>query len=626
MLPTSAIWNTFTDADLEDDRRVLCCRLGGRSSFNRTSREVPERASSMSYSKATKWNRYLLALALCVSALPIARALGAPSSCLLIAVMAVSLYGGRGPAVVATVLNAFTFQIFFLSPTLGLRASLPRLAVLIGAMLLTMEIVEARKRSERARRQLDEDFRLLAETSPDSILSVNEQQLIEFANPAFTTMFGLSFNEVRNKPISLVVPDLAPGQIPVGEFSAARSNGDTFDVEATFGRFRTKTTIFLRDISDRKRIQKKLEQSEQSLRLTLDTIPGLVYTHTPDGPIEYANQRLTSFLGSSMNQKSADALVACMHPEDKETALQQLTHNLAKGAPYTMEYRIRRDDGVYRWVQASVQPLRDLHSGVIRWYGLLTDVDDLRMTEESLRRTQAQLAQSAQKAAVSELAASIAHEISQPISAMVANGQAGLRWLRATPMDTAGAQAALERIVRDGKDAGEVISGLRSLFRRSSPEKKPLSMRQLVGEVASLVRERAEQERVAFEILIPEDLPPVVGDRVQLHQVLLNLVTNAIDAMQSAIDRPRRLTIRAHVDGSCVLTQVVDTGMGIANFDAVFDPFFTTKDTGMGMGLSISRSIVEAHAGRLWGEANPGGGTLFSFTVPMLPEGDQREA
>ncbi|MCU1314652.1 MAG: domain S-box protein [Acidobacteriaceae bacterium] len=579
----------------------------------------------MSYLESAKWQRYLLALALCVSALPIARALGAPSSCLLIAVMAVSLYAGRGPALLATLINACAFEILFLSPTLNLRASVPRLAVLLGAMLLTVEIVEARKRSERARRQLDEDFRLLAETSPDSILSVNEQQLIEFANPAFTTMFGFSFSEVQNKPMSLVLPDLAPGQIPAGEFSAVRSSGDAFDVEATFGRFRTKTTIFLRDISDRKRIQKKLEQSEQSLRLTLDTIPGLVYTHTPDGPIEYANQRLTTFLGSSMNQKSADALVACMHPEDKETALQQLTRNLAKGAPYTMEYRIRRDDGVYRWVQASVQPLKDLHSGVISWYGLLTDIDDLRMTEESLRRTQAQLAQSAQKAAVSELAASIAHEISQPISAMVANGQAGLRWLRATPIDAAGAQAALERIVRDGKDAGEVISGLRSLFRRSSPEKNPVSMRQIVGEVASLVRERAEREGVNFEIAIAEDLPPVLGDRLQLQQILLNLVTNAIDSMERTVGGPRRLTIRAYRDGTCVLTQVADTGMGVADFEAVFDSFFTTKDTGMGMGLSISRSIVEAHSGRLWGEANAGGGTVFSFTVPHTGEGNQRE-
>jgi PAS domain S-box-containing protein len=467
---------------------------------------------------------------------------------------------------------------------------------------------------------------LLAETSPDSIVSVNEQQLIEFANPAFSTMFRFSFNEVQNKPISLVVPDLAPGQIPVGEFSAVRSNGQSFDVEATCGRFRTKTTIFLRDISDRKRIQKKLEQSERSLRLTLDTIPGLVYTHTPDGPIEYANQRLTTFLGSSMNQRSADALVACMHPEDKETARQQLTQNLAKGTPYTMEYRLRRDDGVYRWVQASVQPLRNLHSGVIRWYGLLTDVDDLRMTEESLRRTQAQLAQSAQRAAISELAASIAHEISQPISAMVANGQAGLRWLRATPIDMAGVQAALERIVRDGKDAGEVITGLRSLFRRSSPEKQPLSMRRIVGEVASLVRERAEQERVVFEILVPEDLPPVLGDRVQLQQVLLNLVTNAMDAMHCTVDRSRHLTIRAHDEGSSVLTQVVDTGIGVTDFDAIFDSFVTTKESGMGMGLSISRSIVEAHSGKLWGEANADGGALFSFTVPHAAGGDQREA
>jgi signal transduction histidine kinase len=150
-------------------------------------------------------------------------------------------------------------------------------------------------------------------------------------------------------------------------------------------------------------------------------------------------------------------------------------------------------------------------------------------------------------------------------------------------------------------------------------------MRRIVSEVALLARERAERERVALDIQVPEDLPPVLGDRVQLQHVLLNLVTNAIDAMQHTPDGSRLLTIRAHNEESCVVTQVADTGMGVVDFDAIFDSFFTTKDKGMGMGLSISRSIVEAHSGRLWGEANAGGGTSFSFTVPHAAGGDEHE-
>jgi PAS domain S-box-containing protein len=563
---------------------------------------------------------YSLAVALCLLALPVARALDAPSSCFILVVMASSLYGGRGPALVATLLGSLAFELFFLPPSLNqvpTRASFFRFGVFLGAMLLTLEMIERRKRSEYARLQLDEDFRSLAETSPDSIVSVDQAGMVQFANPAVARMFGFTIQEVHGKPLSLLLPDLTPGQLRAGEFAAYRKNGEAFDVEATCGSFGSKTTIFLRDISDRKRMQRKLQESEESLRLTLETIPGLVYTRSPDGDIEYANRRLSEYLGSVLEEGSTVALSESIHPDERNTILRRLKQNFDAGLPYTMEYRSMRHDGVYRWLQTSVQPLRNRDGEVVRWYALLTDVDDLRTMEESLRRTQEKLARAAQIATVSEFAASVVHEISQPISAMVANGQACVRWLNAVPLNAADSLSAVERIVRDGKDAAEIIKGLRSLFRRSPPEKTLLDLRMIVTEVASLVRGTMESEIIALETHIPKTLPPVLGDKIQLQQVLMNLVTNGIDSMRNVDDRPKRLIIRARLEGDSVLTQIEDSGTGIADPNSIFDSFFTTKEKGMGMGLSICRSIVEAHSGRLWAESNPAGGAIFSFTVPV---------
>ncbi len=248
-----------------------------------------------------------------------------------------------------------------------------------------------------------------------------------------------------------------------------------------------------------------------------------------------------------------------------------------------------------------------------------------RRAEESLRQTQAKLAQATQTATMSQFSASVIHEISQPLSAMVANGQACIRWLAVDPPNLAHAKGAVERIVRDGKDAGEIIKGLRTLFRRSPPKKEPVDLRQIVNEVVSLIRGRVEKEKVMVEVNLPKDLPTVIGDRIQLQQVLMNLVLNAMDSMQTVTDRPKALAIRSREQEGMVLAEISDQGVGIANFDKVFETFFTTKEDGMGMGLSICKSIIEAHEGRLWGSPGPVAGTVFTFAIPSSTEGAEAE-
>jgi C4-dicarboxylate-specific signal transduction histidine kinase len=237
--------------------------------------------------------------------------------------------------------------------------------------------------------------------------------------------------------------------------------------------------------------------------------------------------------------------------------------------------------------------------------------------QESLRSTQAQLEKATQSAMISELSASIVHEISQPISAMAANGQACLNWLEAEPPHLDEARIATRCVVRDGDDAAEIITGLRSLFRQAPPEKMPLAVAAVIAEVASLLRARLERENVRLELGIPEPFPLVPADKTQLQQVLVNLATNGVDAMQHTVGRPKVLVIRAQRDAGSALFEIEDCGAGVADFDTIFDSFFTTKQTGLGMGLSICRTIVEKHGGRIWGKPSPTGGTVFSFTLPL---------
>jgi PAS domain S-box-containing protein len=552
--------------------------------------------------------------------------LDAPSSCFLLAVVAASLFGGRGPAYLSIVLSSLAFELIFLPPPFHFvhnEASWLRMAVFVGALLVTEALLNAKRRSDAARLAIGEEFRSLAETSPDGIFIMDGTCRVQSANPALFKMFRMSSEEVLDRPAAALLPDFQT-QPSSGEFIAFRADGDQFYVEATCGQFGSKTTVFLRDVSDRKAAEEKLKQSEKSLRLTLETIPGLVYTCTPDGAIEYANEQVSEYLGKSLGEVQDGAWDDALHPAERTRVVEERYAHFRSGVAHTTEYRLRSFDGVYKSYQTSVRPLRDGTGRIIRWYGVLTDIEDRRQMEDSLRRTEARLAKAAQTAAISELAAAVVHEISQPLSAMVANGQACLRWLASSPPNTVDGKAAVERIVRDGKDAAQIVRGLRSLFRQSTLEKTKLDLHVVVAEVISLLRGRVQRENVLMEMDLPSDLPAVLADKTQLQQVVMNLLTNAMDALQNA-GQPRRVDVRARRQQQHVITEVLDNGTVSPDFASIFDPFVTTKADGMGMGLSICRSIIKAHDGQLWGTARPEGGTVFAFTLPCVPE-DSDEA
>ena len=234
-----------------------------------------------------------------------------------------------------------------------------------------------------------------------------------------------------------------------------------------------------------------------------------------------------------------------------------------------------------------------------------------------------ELARVSRVTTLGELTASIAHEVNQPIGAMVANAAACARWLAAKPPDMDEARAALENIVADGKRAGEVIARIRALTKRQAPRMELLDVNRKVLEVVALAEHELRSQDIVLRTELDRTLPPVAGDRVQLQQVLLNLILNALEAMSGVHDRPRELTIAStRSDAGTILVEVRDSGEGLepASAERVFEPFYTTKAQGIGIGLSISRSIVEAHGGRLSARANQPHGAVFQFTLPLAEE------
>ncbi len=308
-----------------------------------------------------------------------------------------------------------------------------------------------------------------------------------------------------------------------------------------------------------------------------------------------------------------------IHSEDRPGLIQEFTQMFASGDPTEFEARLRRLDGIYRWFQIRGRPLRDRQNRIVRWYVLQTDVDDGKRAEGALNKARTELAHVARVTALGALTASIAHEVNQPLSGIVTNASTCLRMLDANPPNLEGARETARRTIRDGNRASEVITRLRALFSKKSITFEAFDLNEAAEEVIALSLSELQRSRVILRLDLAIQLPSVLGDRIQIQQVISNLLRNASDAMNTVDDRPRELLIRTEGDESGgVRLSVKDAGMGIDPEveEKLFEPFFTTKGDGMGIGLSVSRSIMESHQGRLWATLNDGPGSTFSFSIP----------
>jgi PAS domain S-box-containing protein len=370
----------------------------------------------------------------------------------------------------------------------------------------------------------------------------------------------------------------------------------------------------------RKKSDEALRRGERELRNVIETIPAMVWGALPDGSNVSMNQRWSDYTGGSATGLGWQAAV---HPDDLESHLNAFYESSAKGMPFQDEVRLRRADGVYRWFLVQGAPMRDGQGNVLKWYGIVTDIEDRKRAEaegKRLRQLESDLAHINRVSMMGELAASVAHEVSQPLSGVVSNASACLRWLADEAPNLEETREAVQRIVRDGKRAGEVMTRIRALTRKAGMPREKQDLNDTIREVLALVGDEAKSRRVIIRTRFAEELSPVYGDRVQLQQVVLNLIINGIEAMSSVGEGARELLITTrNVDADLVQASVEDSGIGIdpQKLDKIFDSFYTTKPSGMGMGLSISRSILQAHGGRLWATANAGPGTTFQFTLPI---------
>ncbi|MHB8216217.1 MAG: PAS domain S-box protein [Candidatus Sulfotelmatobacter sp.] len=383
-----------------------------------------------------------------------------------------------------------------------------------------------------------------------------------------------------------------------------------------------------RDVTERKLAEAELREGEARFRLVADSAPVMIWMSATDKLCTYFNKPWLDFTGRSIDSELGNGWAEGVHPADLQRCLDTYIQAFEHREAFRMQYRLRRYDGEFRWVLDIGVPRFNPDGSFAGYIGSCIDVTEQRRAEEQLHQAQAGLARVTRVAAMGELAATIAHEVNQPLAAVVTNASASLRWLAGQPPNLEEALEAIERTVREATRASNVIGRIRALLQKGPPQMERLDVNAIIREVLTLAGTELLRGGVVVQTNLAQDVPDVLGDRVQLQQVLLNLLLNGVEAMSTVTDRPRELIITSasHSDG--VLIQVRDSGEGVdpEQADHIFDPFFTTKPQGIGMGLSVGRSIVEAHGGRLWFTPGPSHGVVFQFTMPKADTSDERAA
>lgn len=500
---------------------------------------------------------------------------------------------------------------------------------------------ELKQFQENLRRAQDKT-RLIIDTALDAVVTMDAEGIISSWNKQAAIIFGWNQTEAIGQRMSdMIIPKeqrmaherglrhfLATGEGPILgrriEITAVRRNGFEFPVELQVMPLKLGEewffSAFIRDITESKLAQQRLRESEFHLRQMTETIPEMLWSATPDGAIDYCNTRVLDYSGFSAEEVMGSGWKQLFHPGDVEQATQKWMSCLATGEPYRVEVRtLYAADRTYRWCITSALPLLDQDGCILKWFGTIVDMHDWRQSQEELRKTQAELAHVTRVMTMGQLTASIAHEVNQPLSGIIMNAGTCLRMLDSDPPNIDGARETARRTIRDGNRASDVVTRLRELFRKKDAAVESLDLNDAAREVVALSLSELQGNRILLRHEFAENLPEVKGDRIQIQQVILNLLRNASDAMRDVDDRPRQLLIKTESDGSTnVRLTVQDTGIGFAANAAgrLFDSFYSTKTDGMGIGLSISRSIIEAHRGRLWASANDGPGSSFAFSIP----------
>jgi len=374
------------------------------------------------------------------------------------------------------------------------------------------------------------------------------------------------------------------------------------------------------DVLRAARLSDDLRGREQLITLAADAADLSLWVWTTPQDTVWGTEKLNPMLGFAPGELfSVKAFLTHLHPEDAEPTRQALLRALEEKSDYSTEYRVLLPDGRQRWIAARGRVETPARGGAVRMLGVCIDITARKQDEAEMLRLHADLAHTGRLSTMAQLASSLAHELNQPLGAILRNAEAAQLLLQSSAPDLEEIRAILADICKDDHRAGEVIDHMRALLKRRGLERVELDFAGLVNEVLVLVQPDAGSRKVRLAVEVPATLPPVRGDRVHLQQVLLNLMLNGIDAMSDVPAEQRRLVVRARqADARAVEVAIADSGRGVtaAKLERLFEPFFTTKPDGLGLGLPISASIIGAHGGRIWAESGPAGATFY-FTVPL---------
>jgi len=380
----------------------------------------------------------------------------------------------------------------------------------------------------------------------------------------------------------------------------------------------------LAQLRRRRLAEASVRENEQRMNLAVDAANFGIWIRDLARNEIWASDKWRKLFGFAPSQRlEFDAILQRLHPDDREGFRQVLGIAVAGEGRYETEFRLMLPDVGLRWISSHGRVEFDASGQPVRIRGASRDVTEDKQAELDTQVLRQQVAHVGRISMMGQLATALAHEINQPLGAILRNAEAAELFMQETSPDLDEIRAIVADIRQDDQRAGAVIDRMRGLLKRQTLDSRPLDVGELVGDVRALVRADAAARHVKLDVYVPGDLPPVRGDRVHLQQVLLNLVLNGMDAVNGTGGEEQRVSITALLDGAqAVEIAVSDTGTGIPadKLAHVFDPFFTTKPNGMGMGLPISRTIIEAHGGRFWAENNNSGGATFRFTLPIAQE------
>jgi PAS domain S-box-containing protein len=478
------------------------------------------------------------------------------------------------------------------------------------------------------------DLRAIIDTIPVLAWTAGPDGEADFFNSYWQAFTGLSSEEsVAIGWAQALHPD--DSERVLGEWQEALQSGAPIDMELRLRRADGEFLWFLTrghpvrdasgrvskwygtgtEIDARRREEHRARESADSYNEILDRVPAMLFTTTAEGDLEFVNGALLRYFGTGLEALQAWKRAEHLHPDDLPKTIALWSQAVSAGEPCIIEQRLRRHDGVYRWFQFHAVPQRNPEGRVLRWYGSITDLDDGKKKDAQIRAMEARLSSASRMSAVSQLSAAIAHEVSQPLAAVVANGAACVRWLSMQPPNIERALHSLDRIGRDAAASVDVVQRTRMLFQQAPLVKAPLDLNAVATEVLQMLQEELQHGAVTATTRLDPSLPLVRGDRVQIQQVLSNLMRNAIEAMAVAKGEAKTLEVASRWEAGHAVVLVADSGPGLSDPHIVFQPFFTTKRTGMGMGLAISKTIVEAHGGRLWAVSEPGRGATFAMAI-----------